>query len=94
MALILKKGLFLTNFSHFLVTREKIEKFLQHMSYLHKNTYLAHHFYFFALPILQKKKKNTNLSYMVSLWYASWCGFLRIRAILEQSMINKMVHII
>ena len=57
MALILKKGLFLTNFSHFLVTREKIEKFLQHMSYLHKNTYLAHHFYFFALPILQKKKK-------------------------------------
>ena len=26
---------------------------------------------FFALPIL--KKKNTNLSGTVSLWYESWC---------------------
>ena len=29
---------------------------------------------FFALPVL--KKKSTNLSGMVSLWYESWCWFL------------------
>ena len=33
--------------------------------------YFAHLIDFFALPIL--KKKNTNLSGMVSLWYESWC---------------------
>ena len=31
----LKKGLFLTYFSHFLVTREKLQKFLQHISHSH-----------------------------------------------------------
>ena len=58
----LKKGLFLTYFSHFLVTREKTQKFLQHISHLHTYTYFAHpivfffsfFFFFFALPILQK----------------------------------------
>ena len=55
MALIWKKGLFLTYFSHFLVTREKTQNsFLQHISHLHKYTYLAHPIDFFALPILQK----------------------------------------
>ena len=31
----LKKELFLTNFSNFLVTRERLQKFLQHISHLH-----------------------------------------------------------
>ena len=31
----LKKGLFLTYFSHILVTREKTQKFIQHISHVH-----------------------------------------------------------
>ena len=50
----LKKGLFLTYFSHFLVTREKLQKFLQHISQTHTYTYFAHPIDFFALPILKK----------------------------------------
>ena len=58
----LKKGLFLTYFSHFLVTREKTQRILQ-LSHLHTYTYFAHPidflffcflFLFFAFPILQK----------------------------------------
>ena len=73
MALIWKKGFFLTYFSHFLVTSETLQKFLQHISQTHTYTYFAHPIDFFALPIL---KKNTNLSGTVSLWYESWCWFL------------------
>ena len=61
-------------FSHFLVTREKLQKFLQHISQTHTYTYFAHPIDFFALPILEKK--NTNLPGTVSLWYESWCRFL------------------
>ena len=43
----LKKGLFLTYFSHFLVTREKLQKFLQHISHSHAYTYFAHPIDFF-----------------------------------------------
>ena len=67
----LKKGLFLTYFSHFLVTREKLQKFLQHISHSHTYTYFAHPIDFFALTNFEKK--NTNLSDTVSLWYESWC---------------------
>ena len=69
----LKKGLFLTYFSHFLVIREKLQKFLQHISHSHTYTYFAHILTFFALPIL---KKIQILSGMVSIWYDSWCWFL------------------
>ena len=48
------KGLFLTYFSHFLVTREKLQKFLQHISHSHTYTYFAHPIVFFALTILKK----------------------------------------
>ena len=65
-----EKMLFLTYFSHFLVTREKLQKFLQHISQTHTYTYFAHPIDFFTLPLL---KKNTNLSGTVSLWYESWC---------------------
>ena len=46
-----KKGLFLTYFSHFLVTREKLQKFLQYISHSHTCMYFAHPIDFFALPI-------------------------------------------
>ena len=45
----LKKGLFLTYFSHFLVTREKLQKFLQHISQTHTYMYFAHPIDFFWL---------------------------------------------
>ena len=50
-----EKGLFLTYFSHFLVTREKLQKFLQHISHSQTYIYFAHPIDFFALPILKKK---------------------------------------
>ena len=50
----LKKRAILTYFSHFLVTREKLQKFLQHISQTHTYTYFAHPIDFSALPILKK----------------------------------------
>ena len=66
----LKKGLFLTYFSHFLVTREKLQKFLQHISHSHTYMYFAHPIDFFCLT---NSEKTISLSGMVSLWYESWC---------------------
>ena len=54
MALIWKKGLILTYFSHFLVTKEKLQKFLQHMSHSHTYMYFSHPIDFFCLTILTK----------------------------------------
>ena len=51
-----KKGYFLTYFSHFLVTREKLQKFLQHISQTHTYTYFAHPIDFFCLTNFEKKK--------------------------------------
>ena len=48
----LKKGLFLTYFRHFLVTREKLQKFLQHISHSDTYLYFAHPFDFFCLTNL------------------------------------------
>ena len=59
-----KKRLLLTYFSHFLVTRERTQIFLQHICHLHTFTYFVHPIDFFALPILQKIR---ILSCMVSL---------------------------
>ena len=57
-----KKGLFLTYFSHFLVTRGKLQKFLQHIS--HSHTYM---FFLTLLTFcLTNFENNTNLSGMVS----------------------------
>ena len=66
----LKKGLFLTYFSHFLVTRGKLQKFLQHISHSHTYMYFAHPIDYFCLSNFEK---NMNLSGMISLWYESWC---------------------
>ena len=65
-----KKGLFLTYFSHFIVTRGKLQKFLHHISHSHTYMYFAQPIDFFCLTNFEK---NTNLSGMVSLWYDSWC---------------------
>ena len=60
----LKKGLFLTYFSHFLVTREMLQKFLQHISHSHTYTYVAHPIDFFALPILKKKIRIYQIRFL------------------------------
>ena len=65
-----EKGLFLTYFSHFLVTREKTQKFFQYISHLQKYAYLAQPIGFFCLTDVAKIK---NLSFIVSLWCDSWC---------------------
>ena len=52
----LKKGLFLTSFSHFLVTTEKLQKFLRHISHSHKYTYFAQPIDFFCLTNFEKKR--------------------------------------
>ena len=65
-----EKRAILTYFLHFLVTREKLQKFLQHISHSHTYMYFAYHIDLFCLT---KFDKNTNLSGVVSLWYESWC---------------------
>ena len=54
-----KRAIFDLLFTIFLVTREKLQKFLQHISHSHTYTYFAHRVahpidFFFALPILKK----------------------------------------
>ena len=54
---LFEKRAILTYFSHYLVTREKLQKFLQHISQTHTYTYILLillTFFFFALPILKK----------------------------------------
>ena len=65
-----EKWLFLTYFSRFLVTREKLQKNLQHISHSHTYMYFAHPIDLFCLTNFEKK---TILPGMVSLWYGSWC---------------------
>ena len=86
LALIWKKGLFLTYFSQFLVTRRKLQKFFQHISHQHTYTYLLTLLTF--LPY-QFWKKYEFIRYGFSLvWFLV---LILIRAILEQSINNKMV---
>ena len=59
------------------------------MSHSHTYTYFAHRIDFFALPILKKKKKNELIRYGFSLVWV--LVLILIRAILEQSINNKMV---
>ena len=72
-----KKGYILTfwpTFHIFLVTREKLQKFLLHIShYVHDCIFLTL-LTFFCLTNFAKK--NTSLSGMVSLWCDFWCWFL------------------
>ena len=50
-----EKRAILTYFSHSLVTREKLQKLLQHISHSHTYMYFAHPIDLFALLILKKK---------------------------------------
>ena len=59
-----EKGAILAYFSHFLVTRGKLQKFIHHIFHSHTYMYFAHPIDFF-LPY--QFGKNTNLSGMVSL---------------------------
>ena len=68
-----EKRAILTNFSHFLFTRESCENSF--------STYLTHTHTCILLTLLTffcltNFEKNTNLSGIVSLWYESWCWFL------------------
>ena len=51
-----KKRLFLTYFSHFLVTRGKLQKFLHSHSYIH--VFCSPYWFFFCLTNFEKKKKG------------------------------------
>ena len=53
----LKKGLFLTYFLHFVVTREKLQKFLQHISHSHTYTYICSTIDFFCLTYSHLHRK-------------------------------------
>ena len=82
-----KKGLLLAYFSHFLVTREKLQKFLQYVSHSHTYTYFAPPYW----PVLpyQLWKKYKFIRYGFSLvWFLV---LILIGAILEQSINNQMV---
>ena len=65
-----EKRLFLTYFPHSLVSREKLQKFLQYIPHSHTYTYFAHPFDIFCLTNFEE---NINLSGTVSLWYEFWC---------------------
>ena len=80
-----KKELFLTHFSHFLVTREKLQKFLRHISHSHTYTYFAHPIDFFCLTNFEKKYEFIRYGFSL-VWVLV---LILIRAILEQSIITK-----
>ena len=88
MALICKKGYFWPTFSHFLVTRGKLQKLLQHISHSHTYMYFAHPIDFFCLTSFEK---DTNLSGMVSQSLVWFLVLILILANVEQSINNKMV---
>ena len=81
-----ENGLFLTYFSHFLVTREKLQKFLQHISLTYIHVFCSPYWLF--LPY-QFWKKYEFIRYGFSLVWV--LVLILIRAILEQSINNKMV---
>ena len=74
--LLQENGLFLTYFSHILVTREKLQKILQHISHSHAYTYFAHAIDCFCLQILKKKKKKKKTRiYQVRFLFGMSPGF-------------------
>ena len=81
-----KKGYFWPTFT-FLVTREKLQKFLQHISHSHTYTYFAYPIDFFCLANFEKKYEFIRYGFSL-LWVLV---LILIRAILEQSINKKMV---
>ena len=70
----------------FLVTREKLQKFLQHISHSHTYMYFAHPITAYWLFCLTNFEKNTNIRYNFSL---VWLVLILICAILEHQRITK-----
>ena len=70
----------------FLVTREKLQKLVRHMSHSHTYMYFAHPIDFFAWPILKKIR-----IYQVWFLFGMSPGVDFIGAILEHSRNNKVV---
>ena len=73
--------------SHFVVTRKKLQKFLQPISQTHTYTYFAHPIDFFCLTNLEKKYEFIRYGFSL-VWILV---LILIRPILEQSINNKMV---
>ena len=90
MALIWKKGLFWPTFHIFYSPGKSYKNFLAHISLTYRPTYtyFAHPIDFFALPIFEEKKYEF-IRYGFSLVWV--LVLILIRAILEQSINNKMV---
>ena len=82
----LKKGYFWSTF-HILVTRETTQKFIQHISQLHTRVLLTHWLF---LPS-QFCKNYEFIMYGFSLVWLLVLILSKFRAILEQSINNKMV---
>ena len=87
MSLIWKKGYFWPAFHIFYSHREKLQKFLQHISQTHTYTYFAHPINFFCLTSFEIKYEFIRYSFSL-VWVLV---LILIRAILEQSINNKMV---
>ena len=82
----LKKGLFLTYFSHFLVIRESYKNsFSTYLTHIHARILLTL-LTFFASAILKKKYEFIRCGFSL-VWLLL---LIHIRAILEQSINNKM----
>ena len=71
----------------FLITRGKLQKFRQHISHSHTYTYFAHPIDLFCLTNFEKKYEFVRYDFSL-IWVLV---FILIRAILEQSINNKMV---
>ena len=82
-----KKGLFLTYFSHFLVTRESYKNPSAHISLTYIHVFCSP--YWLILPYQFWKKKHEFIRYGFSLVWV--LVLILIRAFLEQSINNKMV---
>ena len=80
----LKKRLFLTYFSQCLVTREKLEKFVQHISHSRTYMYFAHPIDLFCLTNFEKKYEFIRYGFSL----VCVLVLILIRAILEQSINN------
>ena len=80
MALIWKKGYFWPTFHIFLVTRDKLQKFLQHISHSHAYMYFAHPIDFFWLTNFEKKYEFIRYGFSL-VWVLV---LILIHAILEQ----------
>ena len=80
-----EKRAILTYFSHFLVTREKLQKFLWHIFHSHTYMYFAHPIDLFCLTKFEKKYEFTRYGFSL-VWFLV---LILIRAILEQPINNK-----